>query len=112
VVEINRLSKDSLMHEPFTAIMQNLLSLCYSFQQDNQAGLKMWVLAEKMLNQLCLQKQNVGAAAAAPAAKVIHASVKQPIPQSRFFPHRILFVFVCLFLFHFSNHDCRNWLLV
>jgi hypothetical protein len=48
------------MHEPFTAIMQNLLSLCYSFQQDNQAGLKMWVLAEKMLNQLCMQKQSVG----------------------------------------------------
>lgn len=65
--QIQKRAKDTLLQEPFTGIMQNLLTICYTFSTDQQAGFKLWVLAEKMMNQLAVQRQSIGNAPAAAA---------------------------------------------
>lgn len=40
--------------------MQNLLTLCYSFNNDKDSAFKSWVLAEKLMNQLATKKTTIG----------------------------------------------------
>ena len=53
--------QDTLLWDPFRGIMRNLLALLHGFSQDEQGGLKSWVLAEKMMSQLTQQKQFISA---------------------------------------------------